>query len=197
MKKILRAASEAILAAAFITTSALALDTALAASRTSDRGEAAADSKTEPGAVGSSDAGTMGSGEAPEPYARTLEAGLPAAAPADGLRYSPAEIAVLFGWRPPAAPRPAVRTPVEEEPSPSPEPEPPEDPKPVKAVWIQHIGTVTGSDGRPVYFLKDTRKKQVIRVVEGETNDGYLALAADGRYFLLEKDTERYEVITQ
>lgn len=62
---------------------------------------------------------------------------------------------------------------------------------------MQHIGTVIDADGRPVYFLKDTRKKQVIRVVEGEMNDGYRALAADGRYFLLEKDAERYEVITE
>jgi len=69
------------------------------------------------------------------------------------------------------APPPVEQAPVEPAAAAAPEPEPA---KPLEAPWLSYVGHFSGMDGKPFYYVKDSRSGRLIKVSRDDTSDWIL-----------------------
>ena len=99
----------------------------------------------------------------------------PAALPSAPVPAEPDAVVSLFYREPPR------RAPAPPEPVVEAKPAAAEPVKPVEVSWLSYVGYFSGEDGRPFFYIKDTRSGRLIKITTGETSDWTLVEAAEGR----------------
>jgi hypothetical protein len=113
---------------------------------------------------------------APRPERQAaVNAAMPAATPSAPAPADPDAIVSLFYREPPRGTQAPTVAPAEGKPAAA------APVKPMEVAWLSYIGYFSGADGKPFFYIKDSRSGRLIRITTGEATDWTLVEAAEDR----------------